>query len=125
MILDKISQERLDRKDIWDRSNILFLALEVAGFKNSRISSLQYLKPKKEINDESGHICWYEEEYGNLEDTSENIFKKHFILLIFILLFISFLNWSCMLYKTCTLTMNLFLPLNSKLNILVIGARTT
>lgn len=42
----------------------MFLALEVAGFKNPRISSLQYLKLKKEINDESGHICGYEEEYG-------------------------------------------------------------
>lgn len=42
----------------------MFLALEVAGFKNPRISSFQYLKLKKEINDESGHICEYEEEYG-------------------------------------------------------------
>lgn len=68
MFLDKLSQEWLDRKDTWDRSNILFLALEVAGFKNSRTSSLQYLRLKKEINDESGHICRYEEEYGNVED---------------------------------------------------------
>ena len=102
----------------------MFLALEVAGFKNSRISSLQYLKPKKEINDERGHIFGDEEEYGN-EDISEYIFLKHFILLIFTLFIYLFLNCSCMLYKTCTLTMNLFLPLNSKLNILVIGARPT